>query len=526
MQIETFERKAKTIAKLYPSNTEKAKDEILKIAKGDGFDYTETVDAILAPYMGVRSPIQQEVKPAEAYALFPSAFVEQNKYLKVIKRGDNRTIADYDEQKKHYIEYSDEEAKTRIHNMLVKNGLQKFCTIAKLRDTLSNVKDTLHCEGREIDGAPSQQYINFKNGLLDTKTFEIVPHTHEHYTSAQSPYDIDLSKTECPIWLEYLQKIAGGDGGIITLLQEAMGYCIFGQDIQLQSAFFLYSPETGTGKSTFLQVLRSLVGVENTSSLSLEKMVTGNSILKSLLGKRVNINDELGTKYMESSVISAIISGEDITFDVKYKDPITTNFGQTRFIFSTNQLPNFNAAFGMERRTIIIPFFYRFVAEPDELIVDFHKYVLEHESGAILNWAIDGYKRIKETKRFTIPEASRFAANEYKKTIDAVAAYLGDHDNITESFKGKWATARDFYGEPNDRENHKEATGFIYYCYRYGYRNVLNFHSFSQRMLAYVNQNKDEYETRINGGYRQYRLVSAIPAEDNNEAYDATNTPF
>lgn len=532
MQLTTFITKANTIARTLQTE-DLVRPEIEKLAKADNYDYTQYIDSIIAKNCSVPSPfpMDENSDKNQQYQMFSEAFVEQRQTLKVVKRGDNRVIAEYDEEKKHYIEYSDSEATTIIHNNFIKNKLHKFCTQKHLKDTLSNIKDTLHCSGREIDGTPNARYINFLNGLFDVETLSLIPHSDEHFTLAQSPYAIDLEQRDCPMWSDYLKKVTNNDSDIESLLQEAMGYCIFGQDIQGQKAFFLYSEVSGTGKSTFLQVLRNLVGEKNTSSLSLEKLVSLSPMLKTLVGKRVNINDELGTKYLEASTISAILSGEDITFDVKYKDAISMNFNQTRFIFSTNQLPNFNQALGMDRRIAIIPFMYRFYGSA-ERVYDFYKIVLEKESGAILNWAIDGYLRIKERAKkgedlFTESSASLEAALDYKNTIDPISAYLTDYELIAslQLNKENWARisslgrnnddivclmAKDLYGEPErfnpTKEKREAATGFFLFCQLQNYTQKINFLAFSRRVAAHCAQDQ-RYEILNKREGKGYRLT-------------------
>jgi P4 family phage/plasmid primase-like protien len=532
MQLTTFITKATTIAKTLMVE-EMARPEIEKIAKSDKYDYSTYVDSIISKNCSILTPFQLDENgdKNQQYQMFPEAFVEQRPTLKVLKRGDNRVMAEYVEDKKHYIEYSDNEAVTIIHNSFVKNRLHKFCTQKHLKDTLSNIKDTLHCNNREIDGTPNARYINFSNGLFDVETLSIIPHSHEYFTLAQSPYGIDLEQKDCPMWNDYLKKVTDNDKQLEALLQEAMGYCIFGQDIQGQKAFFLYSEASGTGKSTFLQVLRNLVGEKNTSSLSLEKLVSLSPMLKTLIGKRVNINDELGTKYLEASTISAILSGEDITFDVKYKDAISMNFNQTRFIFSTNQLPNFNQALGMDRRIAIIPFMYRFYGST-ERVYDFYKIVLEKESGAILNWAIDGYLRIKQRAKdgedlFTESKASLEAALDYKNTIDPVSAYLTDYEliaslQLTKENKNHlrvlagndddevYLLAKDMYGEPErfnrDKDKREAATGFFLFCQLQNYTQKINFLAFSRRVSAHCSQD-NRYEVLSKREGKGYRLT-------------------
>jgi hypothetical protein len=110
MQLITFITKANTIARTLKL-PELVRPELEKMAKGESFDYTKHIDAIIKNQCSVKSPLQpedaEEQSKNEQYQMFPEAFVEQRQTLKVVKRGDNRTLAEYNEKKQHYIEYSD-----------------------------------------------------------------------------------------------------------------------------------------------------------------------------------------------------------------------------------------------------------------------------------------------------------------------------------------------------------------------------------------------------------------------------------
>jgi hypothetical protein len=213
------------------------------------------------------------------------------------------------------------------------------------------------------------------------------------------------------------------------------------------------------------------------------------------------------------------------------------NFSQTRFIFSTNQLPNFNQALGMDRRIAIIPFQYRFYGSK-ERVLDFHKTVLKKESGAILNWAIDGYLRIKERVQnnqdpFTESSASKTALLEYKNTIDPIVAYLTDYEMIADMQINKdraeryrnygreigpvGLTAKDLYGMPEhwDADDNKRVagTGFHLFCQLNNYIQKPNSFAFARRAAAHCEQDsKYEILEKTREG-RAYRLTDEAIGE-------------
>ena len=100
-------------------------------------------------------------------------------------------------------------------------------------------------------------FLNVQNGTVDLETGELNEHRCDDYFSQVLPAILDPD-AECPRWLEFLLVITDGDEELIRYLQRLVGYCLTGS-IQEQAAFFLYG--TGAnGKTTFLEVLRSILG--------------------------------------------------------------------------------------------------------------------------------------------------------------------------------------------------------------------------------------------------------------------------
>ncbi len=63
---------------------------------------------------------------------------------------------------------------------------------------------------------------------------------------------------ECPLWMEFLELVTGGDGELIDYLQRMCGYCLTGLTIE-HALFFLWGPG-GNGKSTFIDTITGVMG--------------------------------------------------------------------------------------------------------------------------------------------------------------------------------------------------------------------------------------------------------------------------
>jgi hypothetical protein len=197
----------------------------------------------------------------------------------------------------------------------------------------------------------------------------------------------------------------------------------------------------------------------------------------------------------------------------------------------------------MDRRIAIIPFMHRFYGST-ERIYDFYKVVLEKESGAVLNWAINGYLRIKERAKegkdlFTESKTSIDAALDYKNTIDPVSAYLTNYEMIASlqlvkdeirRFNALMGNeeevhmfAKDLYGEPErlnkKTEKRDPATGFFLFCQLQNYTQKINFLAFSRRVAAHCVQD-DKYEITTTREGKAYRLKEEVVKSHQKDAQD------
>ena len=99
--------------------------------------------------------------------------------------------------------------------------------------------------------------LNCKNGVVDLKTGELLPHKREYYMSKICPVEYKPS-SKAPRWMDFLNTITGGSKELVRYLQKAVGSSLSG-DISEQALFVLYG--TGAnGKSTFLNTISELLG--------------------------------------------------------------------------------------------------------------------------------------------------------------------------------------------------------------------------------------------------------------------------
>jgi P4 family phage/plasmid primase-like protien len=263
----------------------------------------------------------------------------------------------------------------------------------------------------------NNNYINLENGLLNPETNEFIEHTPDIFSIIRIPIAYD-PLADCPLWKQKLsEKI---DQQTIQIVQEMFGYCYLpGQ--KFQKAFLLYGPMR-TMKSTTLHILGKMLGEENVSANSLQ-FISENSFAKAYLySKTANIYADLSPKNLHDTSDFMTITGGDKISAAKKREHQIDFYPTTKLIFSCNHVPstsNKNLAF--YRRWIILEFKKQTAQEEiDETLWE----KLEIELPGILNWALEGLKRLIENRKFSYWLDEMQIKDLYEKSSDSVQSFI------------------------------------------------------------------------------------------------------
>lgn len=259
-----------------------------------------------------------------------------------------------------------------------------------------------------------REFIALKNGLLDVARFQsdgellVQSHTPEWFTTACLPYEFD-PEGKSPRWQAFLKWMFEGDEERIAFVQEWFGYCLVPDTSQ--RVFVVAVGDGANGKSVVLETLRGLVGEENTSSVALEDF-RSEFHWSATIGKLVNICPEIGdVERLPEGKLKAFVGGDKMSFNRKYKDPLEVK-PTARLIFATNKVPRFgDKSEGVWSRLVILP--CRVSVLPDQQDPDLAR-KLRQELPGILNWALEGLKRLRERGHFRVPKVSREALEEHR----------------------------------------------------------------------------------------------------------------
>lgn len=153
------------------------------------------------------------------------------------------------------------------------------------------------------------------------------------------------------------------------------------------------------------------------------------------------------------------ISGEDqIDVDLKHRDAWSGRL-PTRLMILTNELPRLSDSSGaLAGRFIVLTMTRSFFGQEDHEL----EARLMTELPGILNWAIDGWRRLRERGRFVQPRSSEQAIQELEDLGSPIGAFLKDRcvvesgyavsvDELYEAWR-KWCTA---VGRDNPGSQHR-----------------------------------------------------------------------
>jgi len=240
------------------------------------------------------------------------------------------------------------------------------------------------------------------NGLLDLETREIRalrPEDHALY-SLPIAYEPEAA---CPRWRSFLKDVTDGEAAR-RQLQEFVGYCLAGGKPWLKKALMILGP-TDAGKTVFLDIVEALFGEDANATQTPQYLANQRWGVHQLAGKPVNIRHDVDAKRLQDlGILKEVIDGNPVTAEQKGNDPYSFR-PETRHLFAANRAPKRpvdDEAFWNRWLTVVFP-----ESVPPEDQVDKSELLAEltDELPGVLNWALDGLDRLRETDGFTAEQS-------------------------------------------------------------------------------------------------------------------------
>lgn len=236
------------------------------------------------------------------------------------------------------------------------------------------------------------------------------PRLGEHYQPQQVP-DGSL--------LAHYFSTSIPDADIRGFLQEMAGDTLV-PNIRFQHAAVLKG-EGRNGKSIFTRLVAALhpnVAYKRLDELSGFKLMD-------LVGASLAIADEVPRTGINEQAFKAIVSGETVSVDIKYQDPVAVEMSAKWIVCTNNDQRMSDNSFGFWRRVVIIPFDTTIAAS--DVIPELDKKIIADELGHFLDWCLIGLQRL--TMRGAMPPLPVVLEQAKQQAVaasDPVAAWIAE----------------------------------------------------------------------------------------------------
>ena len=282
---------------------------------------------------------------------------------------------------------------------------------------------------RDETPAAHSTIIAFRNGLYNINDDNLIPFSPGYVITNKIDWDYNPNAYH-ELADEVLNNIACDDSELRALLEEMIGYCFFRRN-ELGKCFIL-TGSGSNGKSTFLNMLKTLLGKRNQSSLSLKKL--GERFKPTMLfGKLANIGDDISDAFVaDTEEFKKIVTGETIEGEYKGKDSFDFD-PYCKLIFSANSIPRLgkgrdNSA--LMRRMVIIPFNANF----DDKDPNFKPFIGDDLKGQeameyMILLGIQGLKRVLKKRKFTMSQKVQDELNEFEESNNPIIGFFKECEN-------------------------------------------------------------------------------------------------
>jgi len=303
-------------------------------------------------------------------------------------------------------------------NRLADEALNTRSKTAYVNEALFLIRIRTYTDPEDFIEEPG--LIVVKNGVLHLDTMELTEHSHTHHAKAALPVEYDPDAT-CPLFLKFLKRVAPEH---LTFLQEWTGYHLLKD--QRHQRFIILVGDRDNGKSTYLHALTHLLGPENVSHESLYQISTDRFSIARLYGKLANIAADIGPSELKYTGALKIATGEDIgSAQMKYKDKFDF-MNYAKLSFSCNQLPKTPDETGaFHKRHLVLPFNVTIPLDEQDPTLK-QKLTSPDELSGILNWALDGLRRLQERGQFDEPTTIEERQTQYRRLSDPIASFAED----------------------------------------------------------------------------------------------------
>jgi putative DNA primase/helicase len=285
--------------------------------------------------------------------------------------------------------------------------------------------------------------LNTPSGIVDLETGELHPHAAEKLCTKITTATYNMTAT-APRWAAFLEMILRGDQELVQYVQRLAGLALTGNPGE-RILPILHGPG-GTGKSTFANVLRSVLGdyatTGNGEALLLTRRGAGpDEDLADLIGRRLVILPELPAGKVNAPRIKRLTGGDAIRTHKKFGHVFEFEPTHTFFVFTNDKPEVDDHSSAMWDRLRVVPFEHRIPNDVKKSKIEAEAYLLAEAPG-ILTWAVKGAIDYCRDGLGSEPKSVTIRTAAYQEGEDVIGQFLADRCIIEAE---GWESSKDLH---------------------------------------------------------------------------------
>ncbi len=284
-------------------------------------------------------------------------------------------------------------------------------------ETLHKIVDSTQGSFSVFETAPIE-LIPVKNGVYNVLTKELWSHSHTHRFLFCFPFEY-LPEAKCPVVLDFLSQVLHPKS--LPVFQEIVGY-LFYRRYSFKKAIILIG-EKDTGKTTLISLLVRLLGKENISGVSLQKIGTDKFAAASLFAKHANFVDDLSAGDVTQTGNFKMVTGGG-TISGEYKFGSQFNFeNYAKLLFACNKIPELkdNDDDAYYNRWLILRFDNHIEKKVVNLIDTLST---PEELSGLFNWSMEGLGRLLKDGEFSDKRTDQEIKKEMWVNSSSIANFV------------------------------------------------------------------------------------------------------
>ncbi len=281
----------------------------------------------------------------------------------------------------------------------VQKALGSLCKNHSVSEVIGKVARKTLTE-RENMSCKDTNLICVENGVLDLEKMELMPHNPEYRFMSKIPVFYKKG-VKCSKIIDFLSKVIVEEDELA--IQEWFGFMLY-REYFVKKAVILRGPRD-TGKTSFLNLVLKFIGEKNVSNKSMQKLAEGKWQVAKLYNKHANVADDLNSEDIYNMGIFKQLTGRS-SIDGEYKFGDSFEFiNWAKLMNGCNKIPKIKGDEDDEAfwdRWMIFDFDNVFDKKDKNTNPDIiNRITTQKEMSGLLNWAIEGLKRLQKKKYFS-----------------------------------------------------------------------------------------------------------------------------